>query len=85
MRVQVLYRTISASLQYMKSCFQWESVQRSLLAFLVKYLPIRVCISQPRHPLHGGRLPRKVGPVVHVGLDADGDAGVPAVARPSLF
>uniref|UniRef100_H3BX37 C2 domain-containing protein n=1 Tax=Tetraodon nigroviridis TaxID=99883 RepID=H3BX37_TETNG len=37
LRVQVLYRTISASLQYMKSCFQWESVQRSLLAFLVEY------------------------------------------------
>uniref|UniRef100_H3D2W8 Multiple C2 domains, transmembrane 2b n=1 Tax=Tetraodon nigroviridis TaxID=99883 RepID=H3D2W8_TETNG len=40
LRVQVLYRTISASLQYMKSCFQWESVQRSLLAFLVFVLTV---------------------------------------------
>lgn len=45
MRVQVLYRTISPSLQYMKSCFQWESVQRSLLAFLVKYLLISTRLS----------------------------------------
>lgn len=49
MRVQVLYRTITPSLQYMKSCFQWESVQRSLLAFLVKYLHIRTRLSPPGH------------------------------------
>lgn len=35
MRVQTLYRAIMSTLQYIKSCFQWESVQRSLLAFLV--------------------------------------------------
>ncbi|XP_042340112.1 multiple C2 and transmembrane domain-containing protein 2-like isoform X2 [Plectropomus leopardus] len=35
MRVQTLYRAIVSTLQYIKSCFQWESVQRSLLAFLV--------------------------------------------------
>ncbi|XP_068596423.1 multiple C2 and transmembrane domain-containing protein 2 [Brachionichthys hirsutus] len=34
-RVQTLYRAIMSTLQYIKSCFQWESVQRSLLAFLV--------------------------------------------------
>lgn len=53
MRVQVLYRAVSLSLHYTKSCFQWESVQRSLLAFLVRYLHISICISQPvSHPLH---------------------------------
>ncbi|KAK2853477.1 hypothetical protein Q5P01_006138 [Channa striata] len=35
LRVQTLYRAIMLTLQYIKSCFQWESVQRSLLAFLV--------------------------------------------------
>ncbi|CAI5646204.1 unnamed protein product [Oreochromis niloticus] len=35
MRVQTLYRAIMSTLQYIKSCFQWESFQRSLLAFLV--------------------------------------------------
>ncbi|XP_049904142.1 multiple C2 and transmembrane domain-containing protein 2-like isoform X1 [Epinephelus moara] len=35
MRVQTLYRAIMSTLQYIKSCFQWESTQRSLLAFLV--------------------------------------------------
>ncbi|CAJ1048487.1 multiple C2 and transmembrane domain-containing protein 2 isoform X2 [Xyrichtys novacula] len=35
MRVQTLYRAIVSTLQYIKSCFQWESIQRSLLAFLV--------------------------------------------------
>ncbi|XP_074517106.1 multiple C2 and transmembrane domain-containing protein 2 isoform X2 [Sebastes fasciatus] len=34
-RVQTLYRAITSTLQYIKSCFQWESIQRSLLAFLV--------------------------------------------------
>lgn len=38
LRVQALYRAIVSTLQYIKSCFQWESVQRSLLAFLVKCL-----------------------------------------------
>uniref|UniRef100_A0A7N6B2C8 C2 domain-containing protein n=1 Tax=Anabas testudineus TaxID=64144 RepID=A0A7N6B2C8_ANATE len=36
LRVQTLCRAIMSTLQYIKSCFQWESVQRSLLAFLVK-------------------------------------------------
>ncbi|XP_074521891.1 multiple C2 and transmembrane domain-containing protein 2-like isoform X2 [Halichoeres trimaculatus] len=35
LRVQTLFRAIRSTLQYIKSCFQWESVQRSLLAFLV--------------------------------------------------
>ncbi|XP_061819635.1 multiple C2 and transmembrane domain-containing protein 2-like isoform X1 [Nerophis lumbriciformis] len=35
LRVQALSRAITSTLQYVKSCFQWESVQRSLLAFLV--------------------------------------------------
>ncbi|KAM9765330.1 multiple C2 and transmembrane domain-containing protein 2-like isoform 1-T2 [Menidia menidia] len=35
LRVQTLYRAIRSTLQYIKSCFQWESVQRSLLAFLI--------------------------------------------------
>uniref|UniRef100_A0A8D0AE16 Multiple C2 and transmembrane domain-containing protein 2-like n=1 Tax=Sander lucioperca TaxID=283035 RepID=A0A8D0AE16_SANLU len=35
LRVQTLYRAIMSTLQYIKSCFQWESIQRSLLAFLV--------------------------------------------------
>ncbi|XP_041639957.1 multiple C2 and transmembrane domain-containing protein 2-like isoform X2 [Cheilinus undulatus] len=35
LRVQTLYRAIISTLQYIKSCFQWENVQRSLLAFLV--------------------------------------------------
>ncbi|KAM9409679.1 multiple C2 and transmembrane domain-containing protein 2-like isoform 2-T3 [Pholidichthys leucotaenia] len=35
LRVQILYRAIMSTLQYIKSCFQWENVQRSLLAFLV--------------------------------------------------
>ncbi|TKS69726.1 Multiple C2 and transmembrane domain-containing protein 2 [Collichthys lucidus] len=35
MRVQTLGKVVMSTLQYIKSCFQWESVQRSLLAFLV--------------------------------------------------
>nr|XP_020472827.1 multiple C2 and transmembrane domain-containing protein 2-like isoform X1 [Monopterus albus] len=35
LRVQTMCRAIILTLQYIKSCFQWESVQRSLLAFLV--------------------------------------------------
>uniref|UniRef100_A0A8C3A2R8 Multiple C2 domains, transmembrane 2b n=1 Tax=Cyclopterus lumpus TaxID=8103 RepID=A0A8C3A2R8_CYCLU len=34
-RVQNLFKDVTSSGQYIKSCFQWESVQRSLLAFLV--------------------------------------------------
>uniref|UniRef100_A0AAQ5YBJ4 C2 domain-containing protein n=1 Tax=Amphiprion ocellaris TaxID=80972 RepID=A0AAQ5YBJ4_AMPOC len=34
-RVHTLYRAITSTLQYIKSCFQWESIQRSLLAFLI--------------------------------------------------
>ncbi|XP_061591263.1 LOW QUALITY PROTEIN: multiple C2 and transmembrane domain-containing protein 2-like [Cololabis saira] len=40
LRVQNLYRAIMSTLQYVKSCFQWESVQRSLLAFLVFILTV---------------------------------------------
>ncbi|XP_055010460.1 multiple C2 and transmembrane domain-containing protein 2 isoform X2 [Boleophthalmus pectinirostris] len=35
MRVQTLLRAIMSALQYIKSCFQWENTQRSLLAFLL--------------------------------------------------
>ncbi|XP_044000185.1 multiple C2 and transmembrane domain-containing protein 2-like isoform X1 [Gambusia affinis] len=34
-RVKVIFTAIRSTLQYIKSCFQWESVQRSLLAFLI--------------------------------------------------
>ncbi|XP_061748637.1 multiple C2 and transmembrane domain-containing protein 2-like isoform X2 [Nerophis ophidion] len=34
-RVQALWRAVTSTLSYVKSCFQWESKQRSLLAFLV--------------------------------------------------
>ncbi|XP_029937579.1 multiple C2 and transmembrane domain-containing protein 2-like isoform X2 [Myripristis murdjan] len=40
LRVQTLYRAIMSTLHYIKSCFQWESVQRSLLAFLVFVLTV---------------------------------------------
>ncbi|XP_077419789.1 multiple C2 and transmembrane domain-containing protein 2-like isoform X2 [Vanacampus margaritifer] len=39
-RVQVLYRAITSTLHYVKSCFQWENVQRSLLAFVVFLLMV---------------------------------------------
>lgn len=39
-RVQALYRAITSTLQYVKSCFQWESVQRTLLAFVVSDLDV---------------------------------------------
>uniref|UniRef100_A0AAV2LKK0 C2 domain-containing protein n=2 Tax=Knipowitschia caucasica TaxID=637954 RepID=A0AAV2LKK0_KNICA len=35
MRVQALLRATMSALQYIKSCFQWENTQRSLLAFLL--------------------------------------------------
>ncbi|KAK7899186.1 hypothetical protein WMY93_020039 [Mugilogobius chulae] len=35
MRVQTLLRAIMSALQFIKSCFQWENTQRSLLAFLL--------------------------------------------------
>ena len=47
LRVQTIYRAIMCTLQYIKSCFQWESVQRSLLAFLVNWFN---CLST--HYLH---------------------------------
>lgn len=34
-RVKAIYAAIRSTLQFIKSCFQWESVQRSLLAFLI--------------------------------------------------
>ena len=54
LRVQTLYRAIMSTMQYIKSCFQWESVQRSLLAFLVKYFN---CLST--HYLHFSLFPSK--------------------------
>ncbi|KAM6981306.1 multiple C2 and transmembrane domain-containing protein 2 [Aplochiton taeniatus] len=35
LRVRNLYKAIMSTLQYIKSCFQWESVQRSVIAFLI--------------------------------------------------
>ncbi|XP_043101743.1 multiple C2 and transmembrane domain-containing protein 2 isoform X3 [Puntigrus tetrazona] len=35
LRVRNLYRAICHTNQFIKSCFQWESVQRSIIAFLV--------------------------------------------------
>uniref|UniRef100_A0AAY5ELR9 Multiple C2 domains, transmembrane 2b n=1 Tax=Electrophorus electricus TaxID=8005 RepID=A0AAY5ELR9_ELEEL len=34
-RVRNIYRAVRQVLQYIKSCFQWESVQRSITAFLL--------------------------------------------------
>ncbi|XP_072321157.1 multiple C2 and transmembrane domain-containing protein 2-like [Eucyclogobius newberryi] len=34
-RVQTLLRAVMSAMQYIKSCFQWENTQRSLLAFLL--------------------------------------------------
>ncbi|KAF6721327.1 Multiple C2 and transmembrane domain-containing protein 2 [Oryzias melastigma] len=39
-RVKAVVRAVMSTLQYIKSCFQWESVQRSLLAFLVFMLTV---------------------------------------------
>ncbi|XP_015230654.1 PREDICTED: multiple C2 and transmembrane domain-containing protein 2-like isoform X1 [Cyprinodon variegatus] len=39
-RVRAIYAAITSTLQYIKSCFQWESVQRSLLAFLIFLLTV---------------------------------------------
>ncbi|XP_057686918.1 multiple C2 and transmembrane domain-containing protein 2-like isoform X1 [Corythoichthys intestinalis] len=39
-RVQALYRAIKSTMLYVKSCFNWESVQRSLLAFVVFLLTV---------------------------------------------
>uniref|UniRef100_A0A3P9JGN7 Multiple C2 and transmembrane domain-containing protein 2 n=1 Tax=Oryzias latipes TaxID=8090 RepID=A0A3P9JGN7_ORYLA len=39
-RVKAVVRAILSTIHYIKSCFQWESVQRSLLAFLVFTLTI---------------------------------------------
>ncbi|KAI5607662.1 multiple C2 and transmembrane domain-containing protein 2 isoform X1 [Silurus asotus] len=39
-RVRNIYRTVSQIMQYMKSCFQWESVQRSIFAFVVFLLTV---------------------------------------------
>ncbi|XP_053720837.1 multiple C2 and transmembrane domain-containing protein 2-like isoform X3 [Synchiropus splendidus] len=40
MRVQTLYRAIMTTVQYVQSCFRWESVQRSLLAFMLFLLTV---------------------------------------------
>ncbi|XP_076011590.1 multiple C2 and transmembrane domain-containing protein 2-like isoform X2 [Genypterus blacodes] len=34
-RVQAISKAIMSTLQYIKSCFQWESIQRSVMAFVV--------------------------------------------------
>ncbi|RVE74901.1 hypothetical protein OJAV_G00026400 [Oryzias javanicus] len=39
-RIKAVVRAVMSTLQYIKSCFQWESVQRSLLAFLVFILTV---------------------------------------------
>uniref|UniRef100_A0A3B5MK80 C2 domain-containing protein n=1 Tax=Xiphophorus couchianus TaxID=32473 RepID=A0A3B5MK80_9TELE len=41
-RVKAIYTAIRSTLQYIKSCFQWESVQRSLLAFLLQIFLVTV-------------------------------------------
>ena len=69
LRVQTLYRAIMSTLQYIKSCFQWESVQRSLLAFLVKCFN---CLSThylhfPLFPLQScGIQPQSVQPLLEL-------------------
>ncbi|KAM9460980.1 multiple C2 and transmembrane domain-containing protein 2 isoform 1-T2 [Clarias gariepinus] len=40
LRVRNIYRTLSQILQYIKSCFQWESVQRSIFAFVIFVLTV---------------------------------------------
>ncbi|XP_017554996.1 multiple C2 and transmembrane domain-containing protein 2 isoform X1 [Pygocentrus nattereri] len=39
-RVRNIYRALSQVLQYIKSCFQWESVQRSVTAFMIFVLTV---------------------------------------------
>ncbi|XP_026122472.1 multiple C2 and transmembrane domain-containing protein 2-like isoform X1 [Carassius auratus] len=39
-RVRNLYRAVCHTNQFIKSCFQWESVQRSIIAFLVFVLTV---------------------------------------------
>ncbi|XP_060797029.1 multiple C2 and transmembrane domain-containing protein 2 isoform X2 [Neoarius graeffei] len=40
LRVRNIYRSIRQILQYIKSCFQWESVQRSIFAFVIFVLTV---------------------------------------------
>ncbi|KAM8876126.1 multiple C2 and transmembrane domain-containing protein 2-like isoform 2-T2 [Synchiropus picturatus] len=40
MRVQTLYRAVMTTVQYVQSCFRWESVKRSLLAFMLFLLTV---------------------------------------------
>ncbi|XP_051506359.1 multiple C2 and transmembrane domain-containing protein 2 isoform X2 [Myxocyprinus asiaticus] len=40
LRVRNLYRAVCRFNQFIKSCFQWESVQRSIIAFLVFVLTV---------------------------------------------
>lgn len=40
LRVRNIYRAVSLVLQYIKSCFQWESVQRSVTAFVLFLLTV---------------------------------------------
>ncbi|CAL8246198.1 unnamed protein product [Lota lota] len=40
MRVRTLIRAVLSTLRYIKSCFQWESTQRSITAFLVFLLTV---------------------------------------------
>ncbi|XP_036819556.1 multiple C2 and transmembrane domain-containing protein 2 isoform X3 [Oncorhynchus mykiss] len=39
-RVRNLYRAVQSTFQYINSCFQWESFQRSLIAFLIFLLAV---------------------------------------------
>uniref|UniRef100_A0AAZ3RSC5 C2 domain-containing protein n=1 Tax=Oncorhynchus tshawytscha TaxID=74940 RepID=A0AAZ3RSC5_ONCTS len=39
-RVRNLYRAVQSTCQYISSCFQWESFQRSLIAFLIFLLAV---------------------------------------------
>ncbi|XP_072515956.1 multiple C2 and transmembrane domain-containing protein 2 isoform X2 [Salminus brasiliensis] len=39
-RVRNIYRAVTQVLQYIKSCFQWDSVQRSIIAFMVFLLTV---------------------------------------------
>ncbi|XP_064871487.1 multiple C2 and transmembrane domain-containing protein 2-like [Oncorhynchus nerka] len=39
-RVRNLYRAVQSTFQYINSCFQWQSFQRSLIAFLIFLLVV---------------------------------------------
>ncbi|KAG9340748.1 hypothetical protein JZ751_020340 [Albula glossodonta] len=41
-RVRKITRSVLYTLQYIKSCFQWESTQRSAIALVVSHFPLHV-------------------------------------------